>query len=292
MIAEQFVNGLVFALSYFLFAVTFLPQFGILRIPNLAFGEVLTASAMVGVATATAVGGGASVSLVTAAIVASALGSAVHFIGVRPLGDVTNPQSPSHLTCLISTMGCGLLIQNTLIFKWGGNPVPFPRFTEKNVFISGVQIQATTLFLFAFVVAIGGGLIALLHNSVFGVKLRSIAEDRRLAAATGVNVPQIEITAIVASYFCAGLAACFVFQQNGWVSPFVGLGYSLKAMIVLVLAGRDRIGLLLPIAVIVGLLEAYTVGFISSGYRDAVAFGALLLFVTLRTHLFRQKVAF
>lgn len=64
-------------------------------------------------------------------------------------------------------MGCGLLIQNSLILMWGGNPVPFPRFTEQNILLSGVQIQATTLFLFAFTMAIGAGFIALLRNTSF-----------------------------------------------------------------------------------------------------------------------------
>lgn len=289
MIAEQFINGIVFALSYFLFAITFLPQFGILRIPNLAFGEVLTASAMVGVVAAETCGGGALISLFTAAVVASALGSIVHLIGVRPLGDVANPQSPAHLTSLISTMGCGIIIQNSLIFVWGGNPIPFPRFTEQNILVARVHLQCTTIVLIAFTIAIGLGFMGVLRNTSFGVKLRSIAENRRLAAASGVDVPRIEMAAVISSYFSAGLAACFVFQQNGWTSPFVGLGYGLKAMIVVVLAGRDRIGLIPAIALILGLLEAYTVGFLSSGYRDAVAFGTLLLFVTVRSNFFRSR---
>src|SRR5690606_9201683 len=103
---QQTVNGLVLGSTYSLVAVGYTLVFGVLRILNMAHGEILMAGGFFGLLFATSVSLGLVPTLIVAALGAGLLGVLMERLAIRPLSKA------NHLAPLITTIGVSTLLQS------------------------------------------------------------------------------------------------------------------------------------------------------------------------------------
>lgn len=288
MILQQLLNGIGIGLTYALIALGFTLAFGVMRVLNLAFGEVFMLGAMASLAFVERVPAYAALAPAVAMAAAVAAGLLVHWLAVAPLGRVSELDSPRHLGVMITTIGAALVMQNAALLAFGAYPRRFPPLVpEVDVGVGSVRVPAAVLLDLA---AAAAALLLLAHvvqRTRFGLRLRAIADNPELAAASGMRIPAHEAAAVALSSALAGLAGLLTAQTVGAVSPWFGVTFGFKGLVVVILGGLGSFRGAVAAGLALGVLEAMAAGFVSSSYRDAVAFGLLLAYLLWRGHLGR-----
>jgi branched-chain amino acid transport system permease protein len=120
----------------------------------------------------------------------------------------------------------------------------------------------------------------LLNRSGFGRAVRATAEDWTRAALTGIDVRRVYLIVFGISASLAGIAGSMI--ATGYnVSPTIGLTWTLKALIVIVLAGLGSMRGILVAGIILGLTEGLAAVWVGP-YREVVALVVFLLVLIFR----------
>lgn len=277
---EQIANGLAIGCTYALIALGYNLAFGVLKIVNLAYGEVFMAASYVPVVL---VGVGLSNALLLwlgGVVAATLVGTMIHCLAVRPLGNVSDLDSPRHLQVLVSTVGCSLVLQNVALLSFGGNPRRFPRLIgDGEVNLGVLQIRSSVALTAIVAIGVMCGLALLIQRSDLGLRLRAIAEDRTLARLSGIRTTRDELICVALSSVIAGAAAMLISEVIGTVSPFIGATYGMKGLIVLIVGRAGNMAGAVSVGLSLGLMEVLASAYLSSTYRDGIAYAALLLVV-------------
>lgn len=277
MFFEQLVNGLVLGSIYALIAVGYSLQLSILRIYNLAHGEIMMLSAFAAYGAMSA--GAGLIGATAAALLAGAvLGLLLERLALRPLGVTTDALAP-----LIVTIGVGALLQAAAVRLFGFEQRAFPR-----PVVSGFEIgPAWVTWLQVIILAVGIltllALNALVHRTRFGRAVRATAELPGIARAFGVNVGRVKLAAIAGSSALGGLAGMLIVLNFGVVTPFIGATFALKALVVVIVGGSSINGAFFG-GLLLGLIEVVVAGQLLSEYKDALAYGILILVLAFRPH--------
>jgi len=272
---EQMINGLALGSIYALIAVGYSLQLSILRVFNLAHGEIMMLSTFAGfVGLSHGLGFALSIALSVASGVV--LGLLLERLTLRPI------KGNDDLAPLIVTIGVGAMLQSGAVLIFGFAQLAFPRppvsgFELGTSYVTSVQITILAVGLAALIV-----LNLLIHCTRFGRAVRATAELPGIAQAFGVNVSRIKLTAIGFSSGMGALAGVLIAMNYGIVTPFLGATFALKALMVVIVGGRGSINGAFFGGLMLGLLEIVVAGEFMSAYRDAIAFAMLLVFVCLR----------
>ena len=286
-IAQQLVNGLTLAAIYGLIAVGVSLFFGAIGIVNLAHGDVAAFSAFSVIATQKALE--TYIGPVYASIVAipfgisigAVLGWALYRFAFRPLGD-----SPPVIG-LLAAIASGFIIRESIFnfFPGGRNPQPFPSPVPTNVIdVGGVFIMLTQLLVVGSALSLVIWLAATIESTRFGRAVRSLVNNREAARTLGVPADRTLSLTFLIGGGLAGVAGFLNGTYYGIVQFDMGVLLTIKGFVAAVIGGLGNIYGALVGALIVGLLEAFTAGFMPKGnaFKDVVVFGALILILLLR----------
>ncbi len=279
------LSGLSNGAIYALVALGFVLIYKASDVINFAQGEFLVVGAYVAAFFIGRVGlpwpGGVLATLVVAVI----LGVVVERLVLRPL--IGEPI----ISVIMVTIGLSSLLQAIVHGLWGTNPMVFPSFlpkTEVNIagaFITTDKIWAIVLsavFLILF------SLFFRLHKE--GIAMRAVADDQQAALSMGISVKRIfalawSIAAVTAAV--AGIIVANTLEVSGNLS-----GIGLRVFPVVILGGLDSIPGALVGAIVIGLLEAYSGGYVGDGsLSQVIPFIVLVLILMIRPYgLFGQKI--
>jgi branched-chain amino acid transport system permease protein len=285
---QQLLNGLQIGLTYALIALGYNLSFGVLKIVNLAYGEIFMVTGYIAVFAAGHLHGGTTLTVAVSLAGAIIVGLAIHLAAVRPLGNVADVNSPRHLLVLVSTLGCSLVLQNLALIGFGGYPLRFPDLIRDPVPIVSSAIRPTLLLAIVISCTLLLALSVLLKYTKLGLRLRAIAQNEEAALSSGINASQDELICVALSACLAGLAALITGEVVGAISPYMGTQYGLKGLIAVIVGGLGNMTGSVLVALGLGLVEVAAVSLISSDYRDAVAFAVLLMAVFAR-YIFRKR---
>lgn len=130
-----------------------------------------------------------------------------------------------------------------------------------------------------------------LRRTYWGKAIRATAEDWQTASLTGININHMYLITFSLSALLAGLAGMLVTLQYS-VSPSIGLHWTLKALIVVVLAGLGNMPGTFAAGVILGLAEASSALIFGSEYRELVGLVLFLIILSVRPQgLFGEQYA-
>lgn len=289
-IAQQLVNGLTLTAIYALIAVGVSLFFGAIGIVNLAHGDVaaFAAFAGLGVQQFLAFPGG-PLDIVTASIVAIPFGVAVgamvgwglYRFAFRPL--VGSPP----VVGLLAAIAAGFVIREAIFnfYPGGRNPQPFESAIPVVLFeFGGVFVLAKQLFVIGTAVAMAAWLAWVIQRTRTGRTIRSIVNNREVAQTLGVSVDRTLARTFLLGGALAGVAGVLNGTYYNLLQFDMGILLTIKGFVAAVIGGLGNIYGALVGALIVGMLEAFTAGFIPHGnaYKEAVVFGALILILVLR----------
>lgn len=284
---QQTVNGLALGSIYALIALGYTLVYGVLRFVNFAHGDVLMIGAYAAVFLHGPLrhmpGGTHSVGgfvLVTAGamLVCAALGVLIEFLAYRPL------RRQARLTVLITSIGVSLLLANGGQIVFGANQRPFPDLLpEKNLpLAAGVVVSSSHLVVLGVALLLLLLLTLVVHRTRYGLAIRALSQNPTAAALMGVHLNgTISFTFAIGSAL-AGAAGVLYAMNIHSVEPLMGTLPGIKAFIAAVLGGIGSLHGAAIGGLILGLIESFAGGSVLSSYRDAIAFGALVLILLIR----------
>lgn len=285
---QQFINGLSLGSIYALIALGYTMIYGILRFINFAHGDVFMIGAFSGYYLAmlfsfTTFTGGASVFMAVAILLASMvicsiLGFTIEKIAYKPLRN-----SPK-LTILITAIGVSLFLEYSGQLVFGADPKSFPTLLENKQIMN---IGGATVFSNSIVVIVVSAILMIILRMIvmktkMGTAMRAVSFNHTVASLMGININRvISFTFILGSSLAA--AAGILFGLNyPKIDPLIGIIYGLKAFVAAVLGGIGNIMGAALGGLILGIVETFVSGYLSSTYRDAIAFGILIIILLFK----------
>ncbi len=279
------LNGVAIGCIYALVSCGFVWVYAAVGAVNFAHGELVMVGAYLGVTAAVLLGWPPAAAIVAAVAAGAILGLAFQRVAFAPVR--TRPP----LTFIVVSIGMSILLRNAALVLWGPDPVAPPdllggrmlRFGDTAVSAHQVLIIAMTLVVFA-VQAL------FFSHTRIGRRLQATAEDGETARLMGIDVGRMIALTFAFSSALAALAGVLVAPVI-FVSPDLGLFLILKAFIALVIGGFGSIPGTLVGGVLLGVLEVLTSAYVSSVYKDVVAFLLLVaMLLVLPQGLFGERV--
>lgn len=287
MFLQQIINGLTLGSSYAVIALGLTLIFGVLNIINMAHGEIFMIGAFIGLMLVTVFKVNLFLSLIGAMIGGAILGYLLEVFALRPL----RRKKVSHLAPLISTIGVSIFLESVALLIWGPQTRSFPNeFTGAVIDFQVFKISVVQIISLASAVILMIILNLWLKKTKVGKAIRATSLSTETAALLGINTNRIiSLTVMVASALGAA-AGVLVGLSFDAIEPMMGVVIGFKGLAVLILGGLGNIPGAMAGGFILGLAEVFAVAYGDSSYRDAVAFGLIIILLFWRPQgLFGSK---
>lgn len=279
MLLQQLVNGLTIGCVYSLVAIGYSLVFGVLRLINFSSGSVYMLGAYLMLILYSTMNGNYVTALLISILLTGLCGFMVDFIGLRPLRARNAPR----MAGLISTLGIGTVIDNAIQIWVGTDTKPFPNFINFGKFsIANAVISYTQIIIFVICTLLMIVLSFFVYKTKIGKSMRSVAQNMVCAKLMGVNVRLV----ISCTFFVSAVLACVsgalvgAYYQN--IDTMMGFSVGMKTFAAAVLGGVGSLPGAMIGGLIVGMAETIGASYISSGYRDAIAFGILIIVLLVK----------
>ncbi len=279
----QVFNGFSVASLFILAALGLALSFGLMRVINMAHGEMLMLGGYLAYMTLQVVPGplGILVAMPVAFLGAAFLGgilewTVIHRLSARPLDT------------LLATWGVSLVLQQAARNLFGaiGVEVTAPTWLDHTVsihsgFLSGLDLPDTRIFILIVAALVLGGIAALLNKTRLGLYVRAVNQDRPTAAAMGVNARRIDLLVFSLGTGVAGLAGV-ILALLGPVTPTVGQSYIVPAFLVVILGGLGSLVGTTIASIMVGLFTALVEIFVDVSVAQVLLLVFVILFIQIR----------
>ena len=297
-VVQLTVNGLTAGAVYALVALGFSMVYGILKLLNLAHGDIVMVGAFIGWGVLGWLGGAQDPSvavwllivlMVLAAMAGCGfLGVAIERFAYRPL------RRAPRIAPLISALGVSFFIQNSVLLLWGADFRGYDSIdlidVEVGISWGPLSVWAIRLIVMGSAVAMMLALWLLVTRSKLGKAMRATAFDREAAAMMGIDVDRVIVKTFFIGSALAGAAGVLIGLVFFSFNYFTGFGYGLKGFTAAVVGGIGSIPGAMFGGVFIGLAEAFSVGYIEdftrgrlgSAFSDLVVFMILVLFMLFR----------
>jgi branched-chain amino acid transport system permease protein len=286
---QQTINGLTLGSIYALIAIGYTMVYGIIGMINFAHGEIYMISAYVGLLMITALSlfGLETIplllllTLAVSILVTSAYGWTVERLAYRPL------RGSPRLVPLISAIGMSIFLQNYVMIGQGARDVSMrPLITGGWRFgmEGGFQVYLSYMqVIIAVVTVIFMTLLTLfISRSRLGRACRACSQDREMANLLGIDTDRVIAMTFVLGAALAAVAGVLVGLYYGLINPFIGFVAGIKAFTAAVLGGIGSIPGAMLGGILLGLTESFTSAYLSTEYKDVVAFSILVLVLLFR----------
>ncbi len=276
---QLLVNGLSLGFLYALSALGFVMIFKSSSVLNLAHGELLAIGAFMFLA----LSAWANLPIVLAFALTLAgtfaLGFVVERLFLRPL------IGESLIEVIMLTLGLGIMFKGLLLFIFGGDIHDYPKFLPEGLSLQLGAIQIPSVNVASFIIGI---VFVILFGFFFkyssqGIYMRSVADNQPAALSLGVHVRRVFALSWAIAFIVAAMSGIILGIINGInVHELSAIG--LKVFPVVILGGLDSIGGAILGGVIIGLLETFTGGYISTSLREVIPYIVLILILMVRPY--------
>jgi branched-chain amino acid transport system permease protein len=270
------MSGLGTGLIYGLVGIGFAIVLNVSGVINLAQGEFSMLGAMLTLYGLQALGLPIVVALVMAVAVVTVIGIIFERLCISSLKVFSIP------TAIFITLGASMFARGGAMVAWGKENHALPAFSgHGSVMVLGAVVPLQILWVMGVAVVVIAVLYWWFNRTLFGLAMRSCAENRLGAQFVGINV-RLMVTASFAMSAALGALPGIVAAPLTFVSFDGGLILGIKGFVAAILGGTGTY--LGPIigGLALGVLESVSAGYISSTYKDSIAFALLILILTLR----------
>jgi branched-chain amino acid transport system permease protein len=281
---QQLINGLSLGAIYALIALGYTMVYGTLQLINFAHGEVYMVGAFAALYIARWTGvvdnptiPGVALVLLGSMIFCAALGMTIERLAYRPL------RKSTRLNILITAIGVSLLLQNLGLLLFG--PIDtFPTIVPETQWepMAGLVIRSNDLITLGVTLTLMLGLRHIVEKTQMGRAMRAVSHSRDTAAMMGIPVDRVISFTFALGSVLAAAAAFLVAMDKHVIKPDMGAMGGLKAFVAAVLGGIGSIPGAVLGGFMLGISETLVSGYLASTYRDAIAFGILIVVLLVR----------
>ena len=234
------IGSLLMGGIYALIAVGFSLQYGVARVLNVAHGEFLMLGAFAAWSLFTIGGINPIISLVLCAPVFFLIGFIIHIILFKRLKISAESLAVFEGNSMLASFGLMFIVQNLALIIWGA-PVKGYSYLAYPISFLGAVFSANRIVTLVTSVIISVVFYLFLERTRTGKAIRAAAQDPVAAAHMGVSINKMLALCFGFGTMMAGLAGLLVSMTSIMVTPFMGMEYTLIAMIVVVLGGLGNI---------------------------------------------------
>jgi branched-chain amino acid transport system permease protein len=274
-ILQQTINGLAIGGVYVLIALGLTTVFGILGIAHFAhgsismFGGYLTYFLMTGQ-------GLPLVAAIPIALVAGVLlGVLVEMLAYRPV------RHANHINAFIVALGLTMMVEGINLQFFGHEQIVIPTTLSRVFDINGVTVPELRLYVILSAILLVVAMMIFVEKTKTGQAIRAVAENRDAAILMGVNVTTIPLIVFGIST-ALGVAAGIMVGALFAIAPGIGEGLVVKGFAVLILGGLGSFPGAILGGTVLGITESIAAGFISSAYKDVIAFAVMIIVLLVR----------
>ena len=277
MFLQQLLNGLTAGAVYALIALGYTMIYGILGLINFAQGEIYMFGAFVAVLLLGTGQVNFFVAFAGGMTAAALLGVALERVAFRPLRG-SHPLVP-----LISSICASIFLHSLALLLFCPNDRPFPiQFTFTTVNVAGLPLSSLQGAILIAALGFMALLVAFVRYTRYGKAIVACALDRDTARLMGVNVDRMVALTFLIGSALSGAAGIMMAIYYNATYPRMGLLPGLKAFSAAILGGVGNIPGAILGGLLLGVAESLGAAYISSGFKDAIAFAILILVLLFR----------
>ncbi len=275
---QLILNSVITGSVYALVAMSLSLAFGVTRFFNLAHGVVAAISGYVVLYLAMTLSLNLWLAVILGIAAAAGTGYALERLVYRPL----RAHQASSMVLLVASLGAFTVLQALLAMA----------FTSQFQTLSGLAVKGSLhvadgiitliqLITLAMAVAVLVGLWWLLTRTRFGKAVRAVSDDEEVARVVGIDTNRVIGRVFILSSAIVGAAGILVGMDTG-LEPTMGLSLLLKGTIAAIIGGLGNVYGAFLGAFLLAVVENFGVWQISGEWKDALAFGVLIVFLLLR----------
>lgn len=278
MFFQQLVNGLTLGSVYAVIAIGYTLVFGVLNIVNMAHGGIIMMGAYIGLLLVTVAGWGLFPALIGAMVGGAVLGYLLEVLALRPL----RGKKVTHLAPLISTIGVSIFLESAALLVFGPQTRAFSTDYNQLMDFGLFKISEIQIISMGTAIVLMVLLTLLLNKTKIGKAVRATAENIETASLLGIHTRRIiTFTVMLASALGAAAGVLIALSFNA-IEPTMGTSMGFKGLAVLIMGGLGNVGGAMAGGFILGVAEVFSVAYGASSFRDAVAFGLIILILFIR----------
>jgi branched-chain amino acid transport system permease protein len=193
---------------------------------------------------------------------------------------------------IVSSVGLSVALQALIALVWGPSPLVLPSlFPRKALDMAGIRITVSDLVNIGIVLLLCFATVYMLNRTKAGRAMRTIANDREVASLFGINASRLFFVAFMLAGLLAGVAGGLIGPVQG-LHPTMGLALGLAGFASAVVGGLGSAEGALLGGIAIGVISNLAVLYVTPSYKDAVAYGLIILVLLLRpSGLFGEATA-
>ena len=269
---QQLINGVSLGSIYALIALGYTMIYGIIKLINFAHGDIYMIGAYFGFFATTQLGVGFIPAIIIAMAGAAVVGIIIERIAYRPM------RNAPRIAILITAIGVSFFLEYGMILLVSPQPRTFPAVFAPTVYHMGPLVansQQLVILISALILMVT--LSYIVNSTKAGKAMRAVSFDADAARLMGINIDKVISMTFALGSALAAAGGVLVGVYYNSIDPLMGMMPGLKAFVAAVLGGIGIIPGAMMGGIILGGVEAMVSGFLSSTFRDAAAFGILIL---------------
>ncbi|MEN9405650.1 MAG: hypothetical protein RLY47_609 [Candidatus Parcubacteria bacterium] len=273
------LNGIIAGSIYALVAIGFNLIYGTVRFFDIGYGALTAVGGYIAFLFSRQLGMDLSVSIIAGTIVAGIIGYIVYLLVYAPL----RAKKASNMVMLIASLGVLTALQAVIaiFFTSQFRTLSSSVGVQKIFHIFGGVMTQTQLIILCVALVVMVLLAAILRWTRFGKSVRAIGDSEEVSKIVGVNTNRVIGIVFFIGSAIAGLAGILVGFDTG-IEPTMGFSLLLKGVVASIIGGIGNVYGGVLGAFFLGLIENFGIWHISAEWKDAIAFGVLILFLIFR----------
>ncbi len=223
--------------------------------------------------------------LLLAVVGVAAVGALVEFLALR------RSRSRDHLVLIFLTIGVSIALRGVMQKVWGKQSLAVPPLLgEQPIRVLGATILPQAVWILLIGAVAIGLLVLFFRGTSAGLAMRGVASNPVAAAVVGIRVPRVRTLSFALAGALGGLAGVLVTPITT-LRYDVGVLLGLKGFAAAILGGFGSFPGAIVGGLLLGLLESLGAAYVSSAWKDSIAFLVLLLVLFVRPHGLLGKAA-
>ncbi|MGD0715832.1 MAG: branched-chain amino acid ABC transporter permease [Gaiellaceae bacterium] len=290
----ELVSGITHGSVYALIALGYSMVYGILKLLNFAHGDIYMVGSFIGFGLITVFGGAEALStsiwlllflmFFCAMLGGGLLGVLIERFAYRRL------RNAPRIAPLITALGVSFFLENAALLVLGAQYQSYDTFAWKGgeLWRKGFTLPAGVHVALAQIIVVVGAVVLMVLLTLFvqrtqlGKAMRATSFDREAAAMMGIDVDRVIVATFFIGSALAGAAGVFNGLAYQQVWPYMGFQAGLYAFIAAVVGGIGNLPGAVVGGLVIGLGQAFSIGYVSSTFSDAIVFAILIVVMVVR----------
>lgn len=279
MLIEQLINGLTIGGMYALVAIGYTMVFGVLELVNFAHGSVYMLGGYITLMLYLGVFDNFGIAFLISILLTALVGYGIDSVGLRRLREKKAPK----IAALISTLGMSTIIEQAVQIFFGTDAKPFPQVLDfGKVNILGCAVKWSQIIILLIALVLMAALSLFVNCTRFGKAMQAVAQDSEAARLMGIPVKTVITVTFMLGSALAAVAGTLVGTYYQSIDTAMGFTVGMKSLSSAVLGGVGSLPGAMLGGLLIGIIETLGAVYVSSGYRNAIAFAVLIAIILVK----------